>query len=153
MANVNWKNLIKPVAKTSAGAAVSPAERAAKSMDDALAAFKGGNKDIKRPTIKQAGDSVVFSVRYANTALLLDGANKEFAVPANKFEEVYNAIKTSVLAGEFNEQLAPLAENAKSAARQWLSPKPLRNNSVFILKEARLNGGLFLWLLCWWINI
>lgn len=123
MANVNWKNLIKPVTKSAAGASVSPAERAAKSMDDALATFKAGNKDVKRPTIKQVGDSVVFSVRYANTALLLDGANKEFAVPAKQFEDVYNAIKTSVLGGEFNEQLAPLAENAKKRGKAMAKSK------------------------------
>ena len=77
-------------------------------MDSALAAFKGGNKDIKKPTITKVGDQIRFSVRFANTALKLVGKDTIFLAPAKQFESIYAAIKQSVLAGEFDKQLEPL---------------------------------------------
>jgi hypothetical protein len=122
MASVDWKKLIAPVTRVSnASTAIqmTPAQRLAATMDNALAAFKRGNKDhngeaLKRATITQSGDNVFFSVRYANAPLLLDGENKEFSVPASKFEAVYAAIREDALKGAFDEQLEPLAARVRA---------------------------------------
>ena len=120
---VNWKAAIKPVSqskefKPGSAGAMSASARAALGMDKALAAYKAGNKDVKRPTIVKKGDEVKFTVRYANQAIKLDGKDKEFVVPAAKFEEIYLAIKGAVLAGEFDDQLAPMeAESKKRGAK------------------------------------
>ncbi|WP_449471677.1 hypothetical protein [Sphingobium chungangianum] len=125
---INWKAALKPVSqskefKPAAVGKMSASARAAASMDKALAAFKGGNADIKRPTIVKKGDEVKFSVRYANTALKLDGKESEFVVPADKFEEIYAAIKGAVLAGEFDSQLAPLEANSKARGQKMAAAK------------------------------
>lgn len=127
---LNWKTAIAPVSKAAtSGVRLTPSDRTAKNMDVALADFKNGNADVKRPVITQSGDNVRFSVRFANTALKLVGEDTIFSAPADKFEEIYAAIRASVVAGEFNEQLAPLEarvaeRGAKlSASRKGTAPE------------------------------
>ncbi len=123
---MEWQKQIQaaPASSSNVSAKLSPKDRTAKNMDDALAAFKAGNKDIKRPVITQVGDNVRFSVRFANTALKLVGEDTVFLAPKAKFEEIYAAIKESVLKGDFDKQLEPLekrvAERGKalSASKQ-----------------------------------
>lgn len=117
---LDWKKAISPVTKKQANAAaqLTPAERVANTMDNALANFKRGNKnakgeEVKRPTIRAAGDNVIFSVRYANVALKLDGTNTEFSVPAAKFEDIFKAIRESAIGGEFDGQLKDLAVSVR----------------------------------------
>ncbi|HKY53334.1 MAG TPA: hypothetical protein VJM08_03470 [Anaerolineales bacterium] len=122
---LNWKTAIKPVSqsiefkKANAAVSLTPAERLASTMDNALATFKRGNKDakgveVKRATIVKKGNEVKFSVRYANAPLKLVGDETEFVVPADKFEEVFLAIKADALKGAFDAQLAPLAARVKA---------------------------------------
>lgn len=118
---LDWRKSLKTVAQSTqfkdakpGAVALTPAERLGKNMDKALAAFKGGNKDVKRPTIVQKGDEVKFSVRYSNSPMKLAGEETEAVVPAKDFEAIYAAIKESALKGEFDAQLAGLAASAKS---------------------------------------
>lgn len=125
---INWKAALKPVSqskefKPGSAASMSASARAALGMDKALAAFKAGNKDTKRPTIVKKGEEVKFTVRYANQALKLDGKDSEFVVPAAKFEEIYLAIKGAVLAGEFDDQLAPMEKKAKERGQRMAASK------------------------------
>ncbi|MFC0683413.1 hypothetical protein [Novosphingobium clariflavum] len=125
---LNWKAALKPVSqskefKPGNAGGMSASARTAAGMDKALAAYKGGNKDVKRATIIKKGDEVKFSVRYANQALKLDGKDGEFVVPADKFEEIYGAIKAAVLAGEFDSQLAPLEANSKQRGAKMVAAK------------------------------
>lgn len=113
---LDWKKALVPVTKKQASAAaqMTPAERLADTMEIALGNYKRGNKtakgeEVKRPTIRAAGDNVIFSVRYANVALKLDGTNTEFSVPAAKFEDIFKAIRESAIGGEFDGQLKDLA--------------------------------------------
>lgn len=117
---LDWRKSLKTVAQSkefkdakSGPAALTPAERLGKTMDKALAAFKNGNKEVKRPTIVQKGDEVKFSIRYSNSPMKLNGEETEAVVPAKDFEAIYLAIKESALAGEFDAQLTKLSENVK----------------------------------------
>ncbi|MFX4088011.1 hypothetical protein ACKU27_23250 [Sphingobium yanoikuyae] len=125
---LNWKAALKPVSqskefKPGNAGGMSASARTAQGMDKALVAFKAGNKDVKRPTIIKKGDEVKFSVRYANQALKLDGKDGEFVVPADKFEEIYGAIKAAILAGEFDSQLAPMETKSKDRGAKMVAAK------------------------------
>ncbi|WP_082635244.1 hypothetical protein [Sphingobium baderi] len=118
---LDWRKSLKTVAESkefqnvkSGPAALTPAQRLGKNMDKALAAFKAGNKEVKRPTIVKKGDEVKFSVRYSNSPMKLTAEETEVVVPAKEFEAIYAAIKESALAGEFDAQLASLSANAKT---------------------------------------
>lgn len=125
---VNWKASLRPVSqsvefKPATAGGMSASQRTAQGMDKAYATFKAGNKDVKRPTIVKKGDEVKFSVRYANQALKLDGKDKEFVVPAKEFDDVYGAIKTAILAGEFDSQLTPMEKNSKARGQKMAASK------------------------------
>lgn len=125
---LNWKAALKPVSqskefKPGNAGGMSASARTAAGMDKALAAYKNGNKDVKRATIVKKGEEVKFSVRYANQALKLDGKDSEFVVPAPKFEEIYAAIKGAVLAGEFDDQLGPLEAKSKDRGAKMVAAK------------------------------
>lgn len=118
----DWKGAIKPAEKNSANK-LSAAQKLVANMDAALAAYKAGNKDIKRPTIRLSGEEVVFSVRFANQALELAPGISQASVPVGQFEQVFAAIRESVLAGEFDNALEPLAAKAADRGRSVSASK------------------------------
>lgn len=129
MAAFDWKKQIKSVADSAefkangGGNAKTPAQKVADTMTAALAAYKRGNKKdngeaLKRPTIVAKGGEVKFSVRFANKALELVPGITEAVVPTVAFEQTYNAIREDVVKGTYDEQLAPLAANAKERGKR-----------------------------------